>query len=125
MIDRRFEGCRRHSDRTPPIAKCFPRSCQQVKGAVYFDLGMTKLADFSQQIRDVLSKTEPGSAAAPFMSAAGVELDRTLRQGVVKKQRFVLPTREQVEEQLFSEQISAMARRYTRDLKRNADIEVR
>ena len=46
-------------------------------------------------------------------------------KAIVKLQAFVLPTREQVQEQLFSEQISAMARRYTRDLKRDADIEVR
>jgi len=98
---------------------------QKVQGAAFFNLGMTKLADLSQQIRDALAKTEPGTAAAAFISAAGAEVIMRCDKPIVKKQRFVLPTREQVEEQLFSEQISAMARRFTRDLKRNADIEVR
>ena len=36
-----------------------------------------------------------------------------------------MPTRQQVEDQLFQQQISALARRYMRDLKRDADVEVR
>jgi peptidyl-prolyl cis-trans isomerase SurA len=38
---------------------------------------------------------------------------------------YVVPTREQVEEELFNQQISALAQRYMRDLKRDADVEVR
>ena len=38
---------------------------------------------------------------------------------------YVMPTREQVEDQLFQEQISAMARRYLRDLRRGVNVEVR
>jgi len=86
---------------------------------------MMKLSDLSQQIRDVLAKTEPGGAAVPFMSAAGVELFVRCDKAIVKKLKFTLPTRDEVEHQLFNEQISAMARRYDRDLRRNADIEVR
>jgi len=37
----------------------------------------------------------------------------------------VLPTRQQVESELFDAQISALANRYMRDLKRGADVEVR
>jgi len=36
-----------------------------------------------------------------------------------------MPTREQVEEELFNLQISALAQRYMRDLKRDADVEIR
>jgi peptidyl-prolyl cis-trans isomerase SurA len=72
-----------------------------------------------------LAKTEPGGVAEPFMSDAGVELFMRCDKAVVKQQVYVLPKREQVEQQLFQEQISAMARRYNRDLKRDADIEVR
>ena len=35
------------------------------------NLGMARLADLSQPIRDVLAKTEPGGVAQPFQSAAG------------------------------------------------------
>jgi len=109
------------------ISSCqmLPKLAQEVKGSIYMDLGNAKLSDLSQQIRDVLSKTESGGAAPPFQSAAGIELFVRCDKVVVKKLPFVLPTREQVEQQLFEEQISALARRYDRDLKRNADIEVR
>jgi peptidyl-prolyl cis-trans isomerase SurA len=109
------------------ISSCevIPKIAAQVKGAVYMNLGMARLADLSQPIRDVLAKTEPGGVAQPFQSAAGIELFVRCDKAIIKLQAFVPPTREQVQEQLFSEQISAMARRYTRDLKRDADIELR
>lgn len=97
----------------------------EVKGSVYMNLGSTRLGDLSLQIRDVLAKTESGGVAAPFLSDAGVELFMRCDKAVPKLQAFVPLTREQVEHQLFDEQIAAMARRYERDLKRNADIEVR
>jgi peptidyl-prolyl cis-trans isomerase SurA len=97
----------------------------KVPGSVYMNFGMARLADLSPQVRNALAKTEPGGAAEPFMSDAGVELFVRCDKALVKQQVYVLPKREDVERQLFSEQISAMARRYSRDLKRNADIEVR
>ncbi|MDE2110309.1 MAG: peptidylprolyl isomerase [Alphaproteobacteria bacterium] len=98
---------------------------QEVKGSLYFDLGMTKLSDLSPQIRDALAKTESGGTAEPFQSAAGIELFVRCDKAVPKVEAFQMPTRDQVEQQLFEEQISALARRYNRDLKRNADIELR
>ena len=38
---------------------------------------------------------------------------------------FTMPTRDDVEKQLFEEQISVLARRYLRDLRRDADVETR
>ena len=109
------------------VANCemLPKIAAQVKGAVFMNLGMARLADLSQQIRDVLAKTESGGVAKPFLSDAGVELFVRCDKAVVKQLVYVLPKRQAVEQQLFEEQISAMARRYNRDLKRNADIEVR
>ena len=97
----------------------------KVPGSVYMNFGMARLADLSPQVRDALSRTEPGGAAQPFMSDAGVELFVRCDKAVIKQQVYVLPKREDVERQLFSDQISALARRYARDLNRNADIEVR
>jgi peptidyl-prolyl cis-trans isomerase SurA len=102
-----------------------PKLAAEVKGAVYMNLGTTRLADLSQQIRDVLAKTESGGVAEPFLSDAGVELFVRCDKAMIKQQAYVLPKRDDVERQLFEEQISALARRYNRDLKRNADIEVR
>ena len=97
----------------------------KVPGSVYMNFGMARLADLSPQVRSALAKTESGGAAEPFLSDAGVELFVRCDKAVIKQQVYELPKREDVERQLFSEQISAMARRYNRDLKRNADIEVR
>ena len=36
-----------------------------------------------------------------------------------------MPTRDQIRDQLFQNQIATMARRYLRDLKRDANIQVR
>ncbi len=98
---------------------------QEVKGSMYFPLGDMKLADLSPQIRDAVLKTEPGGTADPFQSAAGVELFVRCDKAIPKIEAFQMPTRDQIEQQLFEEQISALARRYNRDLKRNADIELR
>jgi len=109
------------------ITSCamLPKLVQQVKGALYFDLGNARLSDLSEQIRDVITKTESGGAAPPFLSAAGAELFVRCDKAVPKVVVFPMPTRDQVEQQLFEEQSSALARRYERELKRNADIEAR
>jgi peptidyl-prolyl cis-trans isomerase SurA len=104
------------------IAAKIPAS---VKGAQYFSLGTTRLADLNQETRAALAKTESGGTAAPFLSAAGIEIFVRCDKAVAKLQKWPEPTREQIEQQLFQEQISALARRYNRDLRRNADIEVR
>ena len=59
------------------------------------------------------------------MSEAGIELIARCDKRVEVQTAYVMPTREQVEDQLFQNQIAAMARRYMRDLKRDADIQVR
>ena len=97
----------------------------QAPGVLFFPLGQTKVADLNENVRKALEKTETGGVAEPFRSEAGIEIFVRCEQRVVKKLKFPVPTREQVENQLFSEQISALARRYQRDLRRSANIEVR
>ena len=96
-----------------------------MNGSVYMDLGDTKLADLSPQIQKALKNTRPGEVAAPFLSEAGVELIGRCDKRIEVKTAYVMPTREQVEDQLFQSQIAALARRYLRDLKRDANIQVR
>ncbi len=98
---------------------------KQMNGTVYMDLGAAKLADLSPQIQDGLKVTRPGEAAAPFMSDAGIELIGRCDKRIEVKTAYVMPTKQQVEDQLFQNQISTLARRYLRDLKRGANIQVR
>ncbi len=97
----------------------------QMPGVLYFPLGNVRLADLNEQARDALAKTEPGGNAAPFRSDVGVEIFVRCDKPVIKQVPWTEPTREQIENQLFNEQISALARRYARDLRRSAHIEVR
>jgi peptidyl-prolyl cis-trans isomerase SurA len=96
-----------------------------MKGSVYMNLGDTKLSDLSPEIQKALASTHPGDVAMPFVSEAGVEIIARCDKRVVTTTAYVIPTRNQVEEQLFDQQISAFARRYLRDLKRDANIQVR
>jgi len=98
---------------------------KKMNGSVYMDLGNANLAELSPQIQDAMKATKPGEAAQPFMSEAGVELIGRCDKRIEVKTAYVMPTKEQVEDQLFQSQIAALARRYLRDLKREANIQVR
>jgi peptidyl-prolyl cis-trans isomerase SurA len=97
----------------------------QVSGTVFMNLGNMKVGDLSPEIQKALSTTHSGEAAAPFMSDAGVELIGRCDKKVVIQTAYTMPTRQDVENQLFQQQISAMARRYVRTLRRGVDVEVR
>ena len=94
-------------------------------GAVFMDLGNMKPGDLSPDIQKALAVTHSGEAAPPILSDAGVELIARCDARVEVQTAFVMPTRQQVESELFDTQISALAQRYMRDLKRDADVEVR
>lgn len=98
---------------------------KNIPGSLYFPLGQVRMADLNEQTRDALSKTEVGGVAEPFQSDAGIEIFVRCEKREIKQVAWKSPTREQIEQQLFNEQISALARRYNRDLRRNANIETR
>ena len=97
----------------------------RMKGTVYMNLGNAKLEELSPQIQAAMKNSQPGDVAMPFQSEAGVELIARCDQRVVQQTAYVMPTRQEVEDQLFQNQIAALARRYLRDLKRAANIQVR
>jgi peptidyl-prolyl cis-trans isomerase SurA len=97
----------------------------KMNGTVYMNLGDAKLSDLSPQIQEAMKATKPGEAAAPFLDEAGVELIGRCDKRIEVKTAYVMPTRQQVEDQLFQNQIATLARRYLRDLKRDANIQVR
>ena len=78
----------------------------------------------SPQIQEGLKNTHPGETAMPFMDDAGIELIGRCDKRIEVKTAYVMPTKQQVEDQLFQNQISTLARRYLRDLKREANIQV-
>ncbi len=108
-------------------------SCEQaqaivskIHGAVYMKLGEMKLADLSSQMQDALAKTQSGQTTEPFRSSAGLEIIvRCDKPAPRQAGKWVMPTRDDVERRLFQQQISMLARRYIRDLKREASVETR
>jgi peptidyl-prolyl cis-trans isomerase SurA len=106
--------------------------CDQLKtiadrmtGSVYMDLGNMKPTDLSPEIQKALAETKPGEASPPILSEAGIEIIGRCDERTIVRTAFTPPTPQQVQELLFDEQISALAQRYMRDLKRDADVEVR
>ena len=98
---------------------------KKMTGTIYMDLGDAKLSDLSPEIQNAMKTARPGEAAAPFQSEAGIELIGRCDKRIEVKTAYVMPTRDQIKDQLFQNQIATMARRYLRDLKRDANIQVR
>ena len=98
---------------------------KKMSGTVFMDLGNANLAELSPQIQEAMKNSHPGEAATPFLSEAGIELIARCDKRIEIKTAYVMPTRQQVEDQLFQNQIAALARRYLRDLKRDSNIQVR
>ena len=114
QLQQRFNGC-----------TALEQVHKQMQGTVYNNLGDIRLADLSPQIQKAMENSGPGDAATPFFSDAGIELIVRCDKRPEIKTVYVMPTRQQVEDQLFQSQISALARRYLRDLRRASNIQVR
>lgn len=104
-----------------------PKLAEQIHGLVYQDLTKMglKITDLSQEIQDAIAKAGPGEATPPFRSPAGVEMMVRCDKRIVQKTAWQPPTRQEVEENLFDQQITMLSRRYLRDLRRSANVEVK
>ena len=104
-----------------------PKMAEQVHGMVYQDLAKMglKIADLSPEIQDAINKAGPGEATPPFKSPAGIEMMVRCDKRAPTRTVFALPSRQQVEESLFDQQITMLSRRYLRDLRRNANVEAK
>lgn len=109
------------------ITSCteLPALQRQVDGSQYFHLGAMKLSELSMELSEAVMKTPPGGVAAPFLSDAGVELIVRCDPAVRTVKPLVIPSREDLTQQLFVQQITVLARSYLRDLRRDAVVETR
>lgn len=102
-----------------------PTMIKPVKGVVYTNLGTMHVADLSPEIQSALAQTQSGETTLPFQDAAGVELIvRCDAKAAPKTTAFQMPSRDDVEEQLFEERLGVLSRQYLRDLRRNAEIQL-
>lgn len=94
----------------------------QVQGMVYSKLGAVSPRDLAGDLRDGLAKSGPGEAIEPFVSAAGVELIMRCDGVPPRAGVAVLPTRNELQQQLFQQQMALFAKGYLRDLRRAAAV---
>ena len=104
-----------------------PKIAKQVRGIVVQDLSRMgiRISDLSSNIQEAINKAGPGEATPPFTSPAGIEMMVRCDKRVTVSSVYAIPTRQQVEEQLFDQQITMLSRRYIRDLRRAANVEAR
>jgi peptidyl-prolyl cis-trans isomerase SurA len=121
-----------HAMQAAGVLRTHIRDCTRARdvvshmpGAVYMNLGTMRIADLSADMQAAIAKTGPGETTAPFPSPAGVEVIVRCDKAAPKESVVVIPTRDQVEQQLYEQQMTVLARRYMRDLRREADVETR
>jgi peptidyl-prolyl cis-trans isomerase SurA len=94
-----------------------------VPGAVVSDLGSIAPSDLQPDLRGAVSRLNPGDLSSPIHAQAGVVVlalcsrDRTGGAN--------LPSRDQIEANLMDQELSLAARRWLRDLRREATIETK
>ena len=108
------------------ISSCdeLPEIAKQIKGIQVFNLGTMQLSELSPEIQKALVQTEPGEVTVPFQSAAGIELIVRCDKAAPKLTAFQMPSRDDVEQQIFEDRLGVLSRQYLRDLRRDADIEL-
>ncbi|MFM9862132.1 MAG: peptidylprolyl isomerase [Micropepsaceae bacterium] len=112
-------------------------SVAKSRGAKFDMLGAITVKDMAPQFIKILEQTPNGRATPPLRGAGGVELFVICSGGMVPaagmqqagggpattKSKDV--TKEDIENRLFNQELSMLARRYLRDLRRDATIEMK
>lgn len=108
----------------PDIKSCatLEATAGKVQGVIAGDLGEAEVADLAPQFREAAEKLNVGEISDPIRTQAGLHLvavcgRRAASAGQADKQ--------QIEQRLFGQQLSMIARRYMRDLRNSATIETR
>jgi peptidyl-prolyl cis-trans isomerase SurA len=91
-------------------------------GVLSADLGEAELNDLRGPFKDAAEKLQPGQVSDPIRTDVGLHLVAVCskRTGGSK-----MPSRTDISNRLYAEQLSVMSRRYMRDLRNSATIEAR
>jgi peptidyl-prolyl cis-trans isomerase SurA len=105
------------------------------RGARYTMIGEMNTKELAPQFVKILETVPNGRSTPPLRGAAGVEMYVICSGGMVPPPSVASAgptvtaqsdvTKEEVENRLFSQELSMLARRYMRDLRRDATIEMR
>lgn len=94
----------------------------KVDGVVASDLGEAEVADLAPAFRDAAEKLKVGQVSDPLRTNAGVHLVAVCGRRLAGE---AAADKAQIEQRLFGQQLSMIARRYMRDLRNSATIETR
>jgi peptidyl-prolyl cis-trans isomerase SurA len=95
-------------------------------GMTALDLGHLSINQVTEPLRQIVANLEAGEVSPPFRGAGGAQvLVVCSRDMETTKTPLTPPTREEIQARLYNQQISMMARRYLRDLRRDAVVEYR
>ncbi|MFN9161374.1 MAG: peptidylprolyl isomerase [Alphaproteobacteria bacterium] len=109
----------------------------KARGATFQMVGAVTVRDLAPQFADILRKTPNGRATPPLRGAKGVELyvicEGGMRPAVsaggspdeMGEKPAAEVTKEEIENRLFNQELSMLSRRYLRDLRRDATIEIK
>lgn len=97
---------------------------QQADGATVTNLGVLKMGQLSGAIAPLVASLQPGEATQPFRTDTNYSI-LVVCDREDSSQAGALPTRVDIENRLFDQQLSMQARRYLRDLRRDSTIEIR
>jgi peptidyl-prolyl cis-trans isomerase SurA len=86
------------------------------------DLGESSLTDLAEEFRDTAANLKVGDVSAPIRTGVGLHLIAVCARQI---KGDGVPTTEQIEGKLRNQQLSMLARRFMRDLRNSATIEVR
>ncbi|MFZ3032563.1 MAG: peptidylprolyl isomerase [Parvibaculum sp.] len=98
---------------------------QQIKayvGGVASEPRTVVFGSLDARMQSLVSKSKPGEVIPPIRSREGIEMVAVCGHQVDDPQ---MPSRESIEDSLYSQQLSMMSRRHLRDLHRDAVIEIR
>jgi len=100
----------------------FESRADGVEGVVAGSLGETELDDLSPSFRDAIAGLQPGQVSQPVRSDAGLHLVALCGRRAAGGD---MPTRENIRDRLFEQELSMIARRQLRNLRNSANIENR
>lgn len=105
------------------------------RGGKFEMIGQMSVKDVAPQFRKILEETPNGRSTPPLRGATGVEMFVICAGGMQPALQVgggpgavtaaAAVTKEEVENRLYNQELSMLARRYLRDLRRDATIEMR
>ena len=122
-------------DRTMQFAtniKAQMRSCQDLsniskmlEGTKFEELGPTQPKGLAPNLAEALEKSHPGDVIPPYFDPLGLEIIMRCDPAPQKIVAVQLPTHDELQQQLFVQEMAILGKSYLRDLRRDAVVENR